>query len=79
MNTTTRPLYSIITITKDNLDGLKATEASIRTLNTDDYEWVIIDGASTDGTVEYLKTLNGVTYISEPDGGIYDAMNKAIP
>ncbi|MAH04153.1 MAG: hypothetical protein CL561_01135 [Alphaproteobacteria bacterium] len=79
MNTTTRPLYSIITITKDNLDGLKATEASIRTLNTNDYEWVIIDGASTDGTVEYLKTLNGATYISEPDGGIYDAMNKAIP
>lgn len=78
-NGSARPLYTIVTITKDNLDGLKTTEASIRNLNSQDYEWIVIDGASTDGTVDYLKTLSDVTYISETDGGIYDAMNKAIP
>lgn len=72
------PLYSIVTITKDNLDGLKKTEASIKAQSLDNYEWVIIDGKSSDGTADYLKSIEA-NAISEEDKGIYDAMNKAIP
>ena len=73
-----QPLYAIVTITKDNLDGLKKTEASVKAQTLDNYEWIVIDGNSNDGTKEYLESINA-KYISEDDNGIYDAMNKAIP
>lgn len=43
-------------------------------------EWIVIDGGSTDGSIDVLKKYNDkVTFcISEPDGGIYDGMNKGI-
>ena len=71
-------LYSIVTITKDNIDGLKKTEASIKAQTLTDYEWIVIDGHSNDSTKDYLESINA-HYISEDDRGIYDAMNKAIP
>ncbi len=73
-------LFSVITITRNNLGGLQNTEKSIKSQTCDDYEWIIIDGASVDGTTEYLKTLNhkNLTIVSEQDNGIYDAMNKGI-
>jgi putative colanic acid biosynthesis glycosyltransferase len=74
-----RPLFTIVTITKDNLDGLKTTEQSIHSADIKDYEWIVIDGNSQDGTAAYLKSHENVTYISEDDHGIYDAMNKALP
>lgn len=42
-----------------------------------DFEWLVIDGASDDGSIEFLNRLNE-NYISEPDHGIYDAMNKGL-
>lgn len=70
-------LLSIITITYNNLSGLQRTIASVRQQTFSDYEQIVIDGASTDGTPDYLKTAN-VRYVSEPDKGIYDAQNKGI-
>lgn len=69
--------FSIITITRQHLDGLKATASSLAQENPDLFEWIVIDGASTDGTPEYLQTTNAA-WLSEPDGGIYDAMNKGL-
>lgn len=71
---TTNPLFSIITITRNNLSGLMATQKS---LPLGDYEWIIVDGNSSDGTKEYLSRLSA-TWISEPDSGIYHAMNKGL-
>jgi glycosyltransferase involved in cell wall biosynthesis len=71
---------SIITITLNDLNGLKNTALSILPLPK--YcEWIIVDGNSSDGTHEFLKTLSfqkNLKYISEVDSGIYDAMNKGI-
>lgn len=72
--TTDAPLFSIITITKNNLRGFQATQKSIETQSCRRYEWIVIDGDSTDGTKDHLP--HGA--ISEPDNGIYDAMNKGI-
>lgn len=71
------PRFSIITITKNNLKGLQSTAKSVMEQASQNYEWIIIDGTSIDGTIDYLKTLNK-PFISEPDSGIYDAMNKGI-
>lgn len=73
----TNPCFAVITVTRNNLDGLKRTNASLALENSDLFEWIVIDGASTDGTSEYLKTVKA-QWISEPDNGIYDAMNKGI-
>lgn len=53
---------------------------SLRSQQDKDFEWVIIDGASTDRTLEILKSINdlNIKIISEPDFGIYDALNKGI-
>lgn len=72
--TTDAPVFSIITVTKDNLRGFLATQKSIEAQSFEQYEWIVIDGNSTDGTKEYLP--HGA--VSEPDRGIYDAMNKGI-
>lgn len=71
------PFFSIITVTLNNVDGLKRTQSSVEQQSCTDYEWIIIDSGSSDGTPEHLKTTNA-QWISEPDNGIYDAMNKGI-
>jgi putative colanic acid biosynthesis glycosyltransferase len=70
-------LFSIITITRDNLEGLKRTQDSLHWQVCRDFEWIVIDGASKDGTRQYLETTTAHWY-SEKDSGIYDAMNKGI-
>ena len=72
--------YSIITVNRNNADGLKKTIVSVINQTYDDYEYIIIDGNSTDDSVKVIKQFSDkVTYwISEPDGGIYNAMNKGI-
>lgn len=69
--------FSLITVTRNDKSGLQSTAASLSAENPDLFEWIVIDGASTDGTPEYLKT-SGAQWLSEPDSGIYDAMNKGI-
>lgn len=72
-----QPFFSIVTVTRNNLPGLRATAASVVTLSTSDYEWIVIDGDSSDGSKAYLQTLTA-HWTSEPDRGIYDAMNKGL-
>ena len=73
------PIISIITVCLDAIDSLKITAQSISAQNYSKFEWIVIDGGSIDGTVEYLESLDITTHlISEKDSGIYDAMNKGI-
>ena len=69
---------TIITVCRNDLDGLKETASSIIPLLNSNLLWIVIDGASSDGTSEYLESLKQDLYyfVSEPDDGIYDAMNK---
>lgn len=71
---------SIITITYNNLKGLKKTVDSVCCQSfIDKIEYIIIDGASTDGTQEYLRTLTPeIKWISEKDRGISHAFNKGL-
>ena len=77
-------LLSIITVAFRNLEGIVKTHASLAHLaQAEDisFEWIVVDGGSNDGTREYLENLNGIfnlRFVSEPDNGIYDAMNKGI-
>lgn len=71
---------SIITINLNNREGLQKTMASVLCQTFTDYEYIIIDGGSTDGSVDLIKKFaDKITYwVSEPDKGIYDAMNKGL-
>ena len=84
---------SIITITYNNLAGLRRTAESVLAQTVNDFEWIVVDGASTDGTKEYLDAIAAnnagranlqtckfahLQIVSEPDSGIYNAMNKGI-
>ena len=72
--------FSIITINFNNKDGLKRTINSVLCQTCIDYEFIIIDGGSTDGSVEVIKENESqITYwISEKDKGVYNAMNKGV-
>lgn len=70
--------FSIITITRNNRAGLRKTAQSILHQTDKNYEWIIIDGASSDGTADDLSSYTSANVTSEPDRGIYDAMNKGI-
>jgi len=72
-----RPFFSIITVTRNNLEGLTRTKNSLDTQLCRDFEWIVIDGASQDGTEAFLQNTSA-NWVSEPDQGIYDAMNKGI-
>lgn len=82
------PKLSIITINYNNLVGLRKTVESVLAQTYRDLEYIIIDGASTDGSREYLNSIQdhsqadnrlaNLQIISEPDTGIYNAMNKGI-
>jgi putative colanic acid biosynthesis glycosyltransferase len=69
---------SIVTVTKDDCAGLLQTGESIKRQKNRDFEWIVIDGDSCDGTKSLLKKYEaeGCVFVSERDGGIYDAMNK---
>lgn len=79
------PLFSVVTVTRDNLEGLRRTAESIARQRCRDFEWIVIDGASQDGTAAFLEksdlcgdARSRLSFLSEPDSGIYDAMNKGI-
>jgi glycosyltransferase involved in cell wall biosynthesis len=71
---------SIITINLNNASGLRKTIESVVNQTFRDFEYLVIDGGSTDGSVEIIKEFSDkITYwLSEPDNGIYNAMNKGI-
>lgn len=73
------PKMSIITVCLNNIKGLKKTRDSIKKQNFRNFEWIVIDGNSCDGTYNFLNSIKDeVIFKSEPDIGIYDAMNKGI-
>ena len=71
---------SIITICFNAADDLKKTIKSVRAQVFNDYEYIVVDGGSKDATSEIIKSNADVItkWVSEPDKGIYDAMNKGI-
>lgn len=71
---------SVITINYNNCDGLRKTIESVVNQTCRDFEYIIIDGGSTDGSVDVIKQYaDKINYwVSEPDKGIYHAMNKGI-
>ncbi len=73
-------LFSIITVCQNNLEGLKRTSESNFSQTYGDFEWIVVDGESTDGTLGFLKSINNnrLSFLSEPDKGLYDAMNKGL-
>ena len=76
----TLPTISIITIV---FNGEVTLEKTIQSIECQDYpnlEYIIVDGASTDNTVSIIKHYKNVVskWVSEPDEGLYDAMNKGI-
>jgi len=72
--------FSIITINYNNAIGLEKTINSIISQSCKDFEYIVIDGGSTDGSVDIInKHVQNIDYwVSEPDKGIYNAMNKGI-
>lgn len=74
------PKISIITVVYNSADLLQRTIDSVSALKYTNIEYIIVDGNSTDGTKSLIEKnyLSISSWISEPDGGIYDAMNKAI-
>lgn len=95
------PLFSIVSVTYNNLAGLHRTAQSVAAQSCRDFEWIVIDGGSEDGSARFLEdfsfenggsfedresfknraaspALPGYFWISEPDAGIYDAMNKGL-
>ena len=71
---------SIITINYNNLEGLKKTVASIIHQTWKEFEYIVIDGGSIDGSAAYIESQSDKIdyWVSEPDNGIYNAMNKGI-
>ena len=72
--------FSIITATYNSLPTLKLAWESLCSQRFIDWEWIVVDGASTDGTKEWLSSIKDerVHWKSEKDRGIYDALNKGV-
>lgn len=75
-----KPLISIITVVRNGEKYLEQTIQSILNQTYKNIEYIIIDGASTDGTLDIIRQYEDQIdyWMSEPDSGIYDAMNKGI-
>lgn len=71
---------SIITINLNNCKGLQKTISSIINQTYRDFEWIVIDGGSTDGSLELIEhnSMHFSYWVSESDNGVYQAMNKGI-
>lgn len=80
---------SIITINRNNVEGLRRTMESVFAQTYWNFEYIVVDGASTDGSVDIIKEyatrvksresrVKNFRWISEPDTGIYNAMNKGL-
>lgn len=74
---------SVITINKNNSKGLIKTIKSVTSQSFKEFQYIIIDGASTDNSLQIIKDfsnadIQNLIWLSEPDQGIYEAMNKGI-
>lgn len=76
----TPPTISIITAAFNAGEQLQSLIENLRAQTDRNFEWIVIDGASNDSTIDLLKKSGDIvrSWISEPDFGIYDALNKAI-
>lgn len=76
----TKPLVTVVTVVYNDAKGLESTIQNLILQTYSNIEYIIIDGASTDGTVDIIQQHNDQIdyWTSEPDNGIYEAMNKAI-
>lgn len=77
---TERPFLSVITVSFNSAKTIGDTLSSLKHQTSNDFESIVIDGGSTDGTQEIVESFGEMvtTFISEKDKGIYDAMNKGI-
>lgn len=75
-----KPLISIITVSYNAVGTIESTIKSVMRQTYSNIEYIIVDGQSTDGTIDVIKKYSkkNISWISEPDGGIYDAMNKGL-
>lgn len=75
-----KPLISIITITYNAADSITPTMESVAMQTFRDFEHIIVDGASEDPTIPIARKIGGkeLRILSEPDKGLYDAMNKGL-
>lgn len=71
---------SVVTICRNDAEGLKRTIDSVRWQTYEDIEYIITDGNSTDSTIDIIKSNSDIIddWVSEPDSGIYNAMNKSL-
>lgn len=75
----TPPLVSIVTPTLDRKDLLVGTIESVRRQTYTNIEHIVVDGGSTDSTLDFLRSEGDeIKWISEPDSGVYDAVNKGM-
>ncbi len=72
------PLFTVVTVSYNCVETIEKTILSVISQNCTNYEYIIIDGGSTDGTVDIIKKYQEqlAYWCSEKDGGIYNAMNK---
>jgi glycosyltransferase involved in cell wall biosynthesis len=75
-----KPTLSIVTATYNAAGHLPGLIASLRAQTDRNFEWVVADGASTDGTLALLRSITDLNIVitSQPDFGTYDALNRAI-
>ncbi|WP_147276036.1 glycosyltransferase [Pelagibacterium lacus] len=76
----TAPRFSIVTVNLDNHAGLAATWHSLRDQSFGDFEWIVVDAVSRDGSIDFLHALGDsrLALICEPDRSLYDGMNKGL-
>lgn len=74
------PLITVVTVVRNGVDTMEETILSVLRQSYKNIEYLVIDGGSTDGTLAIIQkyTAQIKSWISEPDKGIYDAMNKAL-
>lgn len=75
-------MISILSVAYKNRGGLERTFNSIQSQSVTDVQWIVVDGGSRDGTVEFLESKRewkrNFCFVSESDRGVYDAMNKGL-
>ena len=79
-NRDTKPLITVITVVFNAAELIEATILSVLEQSCDSIEYIVIDGGSSDGTLDIIRRYDHAIdyWASEPDNGIYDAMNKGL-